>query len=112
MLLSDTKSFFSKNHGWAAGMGDRNGRWAIVVDKDGKAEQYLLPLRNADDWIGTIVYAEVEPGPGVTVSLVSAVGMVATLIRIGLRRGGCPVQVVSTDGQTLPKPPEKAQAGT
>ena len=23
LFLSDTKSFFSKNHGWAAGMGDR-----------------------------------------------------------------------------------------
>jgi peroxiredoxin len=51
-MLSDTKSFFSKNHGWAAGMGDRNGRWAMVVDKD-----------------GTIIYAEKEPGPGVTVSI-------------------------------------------
>jgi alkyl hydroperoxide reductase 1 len=38
-------------------MGDRNGRWAIVVDKD-----------------GTITYAEVEPSPGgVTVSGAEAV---------------------------------------
>jgi len=52
LFLSDTKSFFSKNYGWAAGMGDRNGRWAMVVDKD-----------------GTIKYAEVESSPGqVTVS--------------------------------------------
>lgn len=52
LLLSDTKSFFSKNHGWAAGMGDRNGRWAIVVGKD-----------------GTVKYAENESDPSkVTVS--------------------------------------------
>jgi alkyl hydroperoxide reductase 1 len=38
-------------------MGDRNGRWAIVVDKD-----------------GTISYAENEPNPsGVTVSGAEAV---------------------------------------
>ncbi|KAL1599980.1 hypothetical protein SLS59_006053 [Nothophoma quercina] len=52
LFLSDTKSFFSKNHGWAAGMGDRNGRWAMVFDKDGK-----------------VIYAENESNPGqVTVS--------------------------------------------
>jgi len=57
LFLSDTKSFFSKNHGWAAGMGDRNGRWAIVVDKD-----------------GTISYAENESSPSqVTVSGADAV---------------------------------------
>lgn len=41
--MSDTKSFFSKNYGWDAGVGDRNGRWAMVIDKD-----------------GSIVYAEAE----------------------------------------------------
>lgn len=35
LLMGDTKSQFSKHHGWAAGMGDRNGRWAMVIDKDG-----------------------------------------------------------------------------
>jgi len=45
-MLSDTKSFFSKNHGWAAGMGDRNGRWAMIIEKD-----------------GTISYAENEKSP-------------------------------------------------
>jgi len=44
--MSDTKSFFSKNYGWEAGMGDRNGRWAMVIDKD-----------------GSIVYAENEKDP-------------------------------------------------
>lgn len=34
-FMSDTKSFFSKNHGWDAGMGDRNGRWAMIIEKDG-----------------------------------------------------------------------------
>lgn len=27
LFMSDTKTFFSKNHAWSAGMGDRNGRW-------------------------------------------------------------------------------------
>lgn len=36
VFMSDTKSFFAKNHGWEAGMGGRNGRWAMVVEKDGK----------------------------------------------------------------------------
>ena len=35
LFMSDTKSFFSKNYGWDAGMGDRNGRWAMVIEKDG-----------------------------------------------------------------------------
>lgn len=51
-MMSDTKTHFSKNHGWDAGMGDRNGRWAMVIEKD-----------------GTISYAENEKSPGqVTVS--------------------------------------------
>lgn len=36
LMLSDTASFFAKEHGWMAGMGDRNGRWAMVIDKDGR----------------------------------------------------------------------------
>lgn len=35
LFMSDTKTFFSKEYGWAAGMGDRNGRWAMIVEKDG-----------------------------------------------------------------------------
>lgn len=35
LLLSDTKTKFSEKYGWAAGMGDRNGRWAMVIEKDG-----------------------------------------------------------------------------
>lgn len=35
LLMGDTKSLFSEHHGWDAGMGDRNGRWAMVIDKDG-----------------------------------------------------------------------------
>lgn len=51
-FLSDDKTFFSKNYGWQAGMGDRNGRWALVIEKD-----------------GTISYAENESNPSqVTVS--------------------------------------------
>jgi alkyl hydroperoxide reductase 1 len=46
LLLSDTKTFFSKNYGWSAGMGDRNGRWAMVIDN------------------GKITYAEVDSSPG------------------------------------------------
>jgi len=44
LFLSDTNSF-SKNHAWSKG--ERNGRWAIVIDKDGK-----------------ILYADVDEGPG------------------------------------------------
>ena len=35
LFMSDTKTFFSKNHGWDAGAGGRNGRWAMVIEKDG-----------------------------------------------------------------------------
>lgn len=35
-LMSDTKTHFGKEHGWLAGMGDRLGRWAMIVEKDGK----------------------------------------------------------------------------
>jgi len=35
LMMADTKSKFSEKYGWAAGMGDRNGRWAMVIDKDG-----------------------------------------------------------------------------
>jgi hypothetical protein len=45
LFLSDTKSFFSKNYGWM--LGERNGRWAMVIDKDGKSYplQYHLLRR-------------------------------------------------------------------
>jgi alkyl hydroperoxide reductase 1 len=46
LFLSDTKTFFSKEHGWPAGMGDRNGRWAMVFDH------------------GKVTYAENEKSPG------------------------------------------------
>jgi alkyl hydroperoxide reductase 1 len=52
LFLSDTKTFFSKEHGWPAGMGDRNGRWAMIFDH------------------GKVTYAENEKSPGeVSVSL-------------------------------------------
>jgi hypothetical protein len=51
LLLSDTKTYFSKEHAWQApGDSGRNARWAIVIEKD-----------------GTVSYAEVEPTRGVTV---------------------------------------------
>ena len=34
-MLSDTKTLFSENYGWQAGMGTRTGRWAMIVEKDG-----------------------------------------------------------------------------
>lgn len=43
--MSDTKTFFSKHYGWS-GLGERNGRWAMVIEKD-----------------GTVSYAEVEQSP-------------------------------------------------
>ncbi|GAB7352574.1 hypothetical protein MBLNU459_g2958t1 [Dothideomycetes sp. NU459] len=56
-LMSDTKTFFSKNYGWDAGMGDRNGRWAMIIEKD-----------------GTVSYAENEKSPAeVTVSGADAI---------------------------------------
>ncbi|TLD29921.1 AhpC/TSA family protein-like protein [Venturia nashicola] len=58
LFLSDTKTFFSKNHGWDLGHGvGRNGRWAMVIDKD-----------------GSIIYAENESNVAqVTVSGADAV---------------------------------------
>ena len=44
LFMSD--SSFSKTHGWMAGMGDRNGRWAAIIEKD-----------------GTVSYAENEASP-------------------------------------------------
>lgn len=45
-FMSDTKTGFSKGIGWMAGMGDRTGRYAIIVEKD-----------------GTVSYAEIEKSP-------------------------------------------------
>lgn len=45
LFLSDTKSKLSQQIGWMAGMGDRNGRWAMIIDH------------------GTISYAEQEQDP-------------------------------------------------
>lgn len=45
LFLADTKSKLSQQIGWMAGMGDRNGRWAMIVD------------------YGTISYAEQEQDP-------------------------------------------------
>ncbi|KAF2264779.1 AhpC/TSA family protein-like protein [Lojkania enalia] len=56
LFLSDTKSQFSKNHGWGTGMDDRNGRWAMIIDDD------------------KVFYAENETDPSaVTVSSVNAI---------------------------------------
>ncbi len=55
-FMSDTKTFFSKNHAWDAGMGDRNGRWAMIIDN------------------GVVKYSDHETKPGtVTVSGADAV---------------------------------------
>ncbi|KAK5000079.1 hypothetical protein LTR28_013180, partial [Elasticomyces elasticus] len=35
LFMSDTKTMFSQKYGWPAGMGDRNGRWAMIIEKDG-----------------------------------------------------------------------------
>ena len=45
LFLSDTKSKLSQQIGWMAGMGERNGRWAMIIDH------------------GTISYAEQEQDP-------------------------------------------------
>lgn len=52
LFLSDSKTKYSQQIGWMAGMADRNGRWAMIIEKD-----------------GTISYAEKEQDPRqVTVS--------------------------------------------
>ncbi|KAK3068512.1 hypothetical protein LTR53_007787 [Teratosphaeriaceae sp. CCFEE 6253] len=35
LFMSDTKTKFSSQIGWMAGVGDRNARWAMIVEKDG-----------------------------------------------------------------------------
>ncbi|KAF9737939.1 hypothetical protein PMIN06_008866 [Paraphaeosphaeria minitans] len=60
LFLSDTKTFFSKEHGWQAGMGDRNGRWAMIFDH------------------GKVIYAENESSP----SNVSVSGAEAVLAKL------------------------------
>ncbi|KAK3059362.1 hypothetical protein LTS18_011048, partial [Coniosporium uncinatum] len=55
LLMSDTKTFFSKNYGWAAGMGDRNGRWAMVIEKDGK-----VSYAETEDSIGNVTVSGAE----------------------------------------------------
>ncbi|KAK5174901.1 uncharacterized protein LTR77_000037 [Saxophila tyrrhenica] len=57
LFLSDTKTQYAKQIGWMAGMGERNGRWAMIIEKD-----------------GTISYAEQEKDPRqVTVSGADAI---------------------------------------
>ncbi|KAK1060483.1 hypothetical protein LTR12_000426 [Friedmanniomyces endolithicus] len=57
LFMSDTKTKFSEQIGWMAGMGERNGRWAMIIEKDGK-----------------ISYAETEKSPReVTVSGADAI---------------------------------------
>jgi len=51
LFLSDTKSFFAKNHAWTIPGTDRNARWAIVIEKD-----------------GSVSYVGNETAKGVTVS--------------------------------------------
>ncbi|KAF2995716.1 hypothetical protein E8E13_004343 [Curvularia kusanoi] len=56
LFLSDSKTHFSKNHGWEAGLGERNGRYAMIIDH------------------GKVTYAEVDKDfTQVTVSGVDAV---------------------------------------
>lgn len=44
--MSDSKTFFSKQIDWMAGVGDRNARYAMVIEPD-----------------GTVSYAEREKTP-------------------------------------------------
>lgn len=78
LFMSDTKSFFSKNHGWSAGVGDRNGRWAMVIEKD-----------------GTVSYSAVEPGPGgITVRRLEFVLRTRLIFLLGLWSRVGPFQIV------------------
>jgi alkyl hydroperoxide reductase 1 len=51
LFLSDTKTFFSKNYAFQVPNTDRNGRWALIIEKD-----------------GTVSYVGHETARGVTVS--------------------------------------------
>ncbi|KAL5408479.1 hypothetical protein PMIN06_011605 [Paraphaeosphaeria minitans] len=35
LFMGDTKSWFSKKHVSDAGRGNQNGKWAMVIDRDG-----------------------------------------------------------------------------
>nr|POE59077.1 putative peroxiredoxin pmp20 [Quercus suber] len=61
LFMSDTKTKFSEQIGWKAGMGDRTARYAMIIEKD-----------------GTISYAEKEAGPG-EVKVSSAESVLAKL---------------------------------
>ena len=62
LFLSDSKTQYSKQIGWMAGMADRNGRWAMIIEKD-----------------GTISYAEQEQDPRqVTVGVITYQGIIGT----------------------------------
>ena len=68
LFLSDSKTQYSKQIGWMAGMGERNGRWAMIIEKD-----------------GTISYAEHEQDPRqVTVSAILSC-MSRMLLTLGIR---------------------------
>ena len=57
--MSDTKTQYAKQIEWTAGVGDRNGRWAMIIEAD-----------------GTISYAEREPDlRQVTVSCVASMAV-------------------------------------
>lgn len=45
-FMSDSKTFFGKEHGWLAGVGDRLQRFAMIIEKD-----------------GTVSYAQSETSP-------------------------------------------------
>lgn len=66
IMLSDTKTKFSEKYGWPAGMGDRNGRWAMIIEKD-----------------GSISYAENEKSPReVTVSAFTSVSDLDSMLML------------------------------
>ena len=80
-FMSD--SSFSKKHGWDAGMGDRNGRWAMIIEKD-----------------GTVSYAENEASPKevqvcLPTRLLNTKGCGTDCARTGLFRRDDPQQALS-----------------
>ena len=81
-FMSDTKTQLSKANGWMAGMGERTGRWAMIIEKD-----------------GTISYAEQEDSPRqVTVSMQKVSNILKIeLIALGFWCRSSSLEVMSDD---------------
>ena len=53
--MSDTKSHFAKSIGWMAGVGERNARFAMIIEKSG-----IVSYAEKEDSIGGVTVSTVE----------------------------------------------------